>query len=168
MKTELIRILGVDTSLRSSGVAMIESDGLRHRALSYGRIYAPASWSRTQCLKQLRERMEEILSSESPQQVAIEGIFHCKNVKTAFILGEARGTVISTCAAQDLPIFEYAPRRVKQSLVGRGSADKQQVAEMVKRLFGLPELPQNDAADALAIASCHANQLRSPNPTEAL
>jgi crossover junction endodeoxyribonuclease RuvC len=158
---EIIRILGVDTSLRSTGVAVLQSDGIRHQALTYGRIHAPASWPRSQCLVQLRDEIAGLIDREKPDTVAIEGIFFCKNVKTAFILGEARGTVISTCAGAGLPVYEYAPRKVKQGVVGRGAADKSQVAQMIKTLLGLKEIPQNDAADALAIAYCHATQLRS-------
>jgi len=162
MTTESIRILGIDTSLRSTGVAVLQTDTLRHRAVTYGTIRAPASWPRSRCLVQLRERLTEIIQEEKPASAAIEGIFYCKNVKTAFILGEARGAVISTCAAEGIPVFEYAPRKIKQGVVGRGSADKSQVAAMMKTLLALPEPPQSDAADALAIAYCHATHLRSP------
>jgi crossover junction endodeoxyribonuclease RuvC len=162
---EITRILGVDTSLRSTGVAVLQTDGIRHQALTYGRIHAPATWPRSQCLVQLRDQLTELIETEKPDTVAIEGIFFCKNVKTAFILGEARGTVISTCAGAGLPVYEYAPRKVKQGVVGRGAADKSQVATMIKTLLGLAEVPQNDAADALAIAYCHATQLRTLSQT---
>jgi len=162
---EVIRILGIDTSLRSTGVAVLDSDGIRHQAVTYGRIHAPASWPRSKCLVQLRDELIEVIEKEKPHTVAIEGIFFSKNVKTAFILGEARGAVICTCAAAGLPIYEYAPRKVKQGVVGRGSADKSQVAAMMKNLLGLNEVPQNDAADALAIAYCHATQLRTSGQT---
>ncbi len=160
-----LRILGIDTSLRSTGVAVIQSDGIRHQAVTYGRIHAPASWPRSQCLVQLQEQIADVIVKEKPDTVAIEGIFFCKNIKTAFILGEARGTVICTCASAGLPVYEYAPRKVKQGVVGSGAADKSQVAIMIKNLFGLKEVPQNDAADALAIAYCHATQLRTSSHT---
>ncbi|WFB34765.1 crossover junction endodeoxyribonuclease RuvC [Kiritimatiellota bacterium B12222] len=162
---ELVRILGVDTSLRSTGVAVIQSNGIRHQAVTYGRIHAPASWPRSKCLVQLQAQLAEVIAKEKPDTVAIEGIFFCKNIKTAFILGEARGTVICTCATAGLPVYEYAPRKVKQGVVGSGAADKTQVAMMIKRLFALKEIPQNDAADALAIAYCHATQLRTSDQT---
>jgi crossover junction endodeoxyribonuclease RuvC len=160
MKADPVRILGIDTSLRSTGVGVLVSDGLRHSVSSYGTIAAPKSWPLSRCLANLQTRIQELIESETPDQVAIEGIFFCKNVKTAVILGEARGTVIATCAAAGLDIVEYAPRRVKQCIVGRGAADKSQVAFMVKNLLGLEAVPQNDAADALAIAYCHAISLR--------
>lgn len=161
MKDEPVRILGVDTSLRSTGVAVLSSDGFRHRAITYGVVAAGRTWPLSRCLTNLREQLESLIESESPHVAAIEGIFYCKNVKTAVILGQARGVVIATCAHAGLPVVEYAPRSVKQGVVGRGAADKSQVAFMMKTLLGLPEIPQNDAADALAIAWCHANQMRA-------
>lgn len=165
MKAETVRILGVDTSLRSTGLGILDSDGVRHRAVTYGIVKAPAAWPRSRCLVQLGTRLKELIATEKPDTVAIEGIFFCKNIKTAFILGEARGTVIYTCAAAGLPVIEYAPRKVKQGVVGSGRADKSQVSRMMKTLLGLPEIPQNDAADALAIAYCHANHLRTAAQT---
>lgn len=167
MKADPVRILGIDTSLRSTGIAILRSDGIRHQALTYGTIHAPASWPRSRCLVQLHDKISELIEADKPDTVAIEGIFFCKNIKTAFILGEARGTVISTCAGAGLPVYEYAPRKVKQGVVGRGAADKSQVAGMVKTLLGLSEIPQNDAADALAIAYCHATHLRTAGQTGA-
>lgn len=166
MKDEPVRILGVDTSLRSTGVGILLSDGIRHRVSSYGTIAAPKSWPLSRCLANLHTRVRELIDTEKPDQVAIEGIFFCKNVKTAVILGEARGVVIATCAAAGLDVIEYAPRRVKQCIVGRGAADKSQVAFMVKNLLGLDTVPQNDAADALAIAYCHAISLRGVSSTD--
>jgi crossover junction endodeoxyribonuclease RuvC len=87
--------------------------------------------------------------------VAIEGAFFHKNAKTAMILGQARGVAIAACAARGLPIYEYAPRRVKQAVVGAGGASKDQVRQMVMAMLGLREEPQEDASDALAIAVCH-------------
>lgn len=162
MQTEPQRILGVDTSLRSTGIGVLLSDGVRHRVSSYGVIAAKKTWPLSQCLCNLHERLKALIEEEKPTVAAIEGIFFSKNIKTAVILGEARGVVIATCAAAGLPVIEYAPRRVKQAIVGRGAADKSQVAFMVKTLFGLPEVPQADAADALAIAYTHATQLHSP------
>jgi crossover junction endodeoxyribonuclease RuvC len=147
-------------------VGLLATDGVRHQALTYGTIKAPASWPRSQCLANLASELNALIRNDTPDVVAIEGIFFSKNIKTAFILGEARGAVITTCATAGLPIHEYAPRKVKQGVVGRGNADKSQVASMIKSLLGLNEVPQNDAADALAIAYCHATQLRSAGLTK--
>lgn len=160
MRTESRKILGVDTSLRSSGVAVLASDGNQHRPVMYGTIAAPRTWPLSQCLTNLQARLQEIIDTEKPVVAAIEGIFFFKNVKTAVILGQARGVVIATCAAAGLPVYEYAPRQVKQCVVGRGGADKSQVGLMIKTLLNLSAIPQNDAADALAIAYCHANHMR--------
>ena len=156
MRAETRRILGVDTSLRSTGVAVLESDGHRHRPVMYGTVTAKKSWPLSQCLSNLQARLQELIREEKPEVAAIEGIFYFKNVKTAVILGQARGVVIATCAAEGLPVYEYAPRQIKQGVVGRGAADKSQVGFMIKTLLNLPEIPQNDAADALAIAYYHA------------
>ncbi len=90
-----------------------------------------------------------------PDEVVVEGTFFSKNANTAMILGEARGVVIAECASRDIPVYEYSPRKVKLAVVGTGTASKQQVAHMIQRMMGLIEVPQNDAADALAIAMCH-------------
>lgn len=97
----------------------------------------------------------EVIDRTRPDAAAIEGVFFCKNIKTVLMLGEARGVVIAACAVRGIPVYEYAPRRVKQAVVGIGSAEKAQVAKMVMTLLALREEPQEDAADALAVAICH-------------
>jgi crossover junction endodeoxyribonuclease RuvC len=150
-------VLGIDTSLRSTGVAVVESAGSRLRAVKYGRLRAPAGIPLSACLKRLSAGIEEIIGSTGPQAAAVEGVFYCKNARTAVTLGEARGVAIAACAARGVPVYEYAPRRVKQAVVGFGSAGKEQIRKMVQRLLGLREEPQEDEADALAIAICHLN-----------
>lgn len=148
-------VLGIDTSLRSSGIGVVESSGGKLRALEWGTIHNPAAWPHSRCLSHIQERLHDLLARLRPDAVAIEGIFHCRNVQTAVILGEARGVVIAACGTAGVAVFEYAPRRVKQALVGAGGAHKQQVGRMVMALLGLKEAPPEDAADALAIALCH-------------
>jgi crossover junction endodeoxyribonuclease RuvC len=160
-----VRILGVDTSLRSSGIGCVVSDGVRHRAVSYGVIAAKKAWPLSQCLVHLRASLLHRLAEDKPDVVAIEGIFYCRNVRTAMALGQARGVVIATCAEAGLAIYEYAPRLVKQGMTGSGAAAKHQVGLMMKSLLGLAELPPEDAADALAIACCHANRMRAASVT---
>ena len=92
--------------------------------------------------------------------MAVEGLFYCQNMKTALTLGQARGAVLLAAAEHGLQIFEYAPRRVKQSIVGHGGAQKLQVGKMVQRMLGLDDEPPEDAADALAVALCHAQSSR--------
>jgi len=159
---ETIRILGVDTSLRSTGVAVIEVSGQKMRALAYGNIRNKPALKHSDCLAAIHREIDALIVEFSPGEVAIEGAFFAKNAKTAMILGQARGTVLALSALRSLPICEYPPRSVKQAVVGVGSAQKDQVAKMVMRLLGLAEQPQEDAADALAIAICHAHQRGVP------
>lgn len=149
------RVLGVDTSLRSTGVALIQARGSVYETLEYERVKNPPTRSLSACLAHLQRAVDEILVREKPDAAALEDIFFCKNVKTAVILGEARGVVIAACAAAGVPVYEYSPRRVKQAVVGYGNADKEQVRKMVMAILKLDEEPQEDAADALAIALCH-------------
>jgi crossover junction endodeoxyribonuclease RuvC len=159
---ETIRILGVDTSLRSSGVAVVELQGKQPRALAYGRIHNRPSFPHTGCLAEIHRQVDSLITEFEPDEAAIEGAFFAKNAKTAMILGQARGAVLTACALRTLPVYEYSPRSVKQAVVGVGSARKEQVANMVMRLLALKEPPQEDAADALAIALCHAHRRGLP------
>lgn len=150
-----IRILGIDASLRSTGIGLVEARGNRLSAIEYGVLKMPAKCSLSECLKRLYRGVVEIIERGQPEAVAVEGVFFCKNVRTAVTLGEARGVVIAACTARDAPVYEYAPRRVKQAIVGFGAASKEQVRKMVMSLLSLREEPQEDASDALAIAICH-------------
>jgi crossover junction endodeoxyribonuclease RuvC len=150
-----VRVLGVDTSLRCSGVAVIEQNNHQFCPVYYGTIPNPAKRRHSDCLHTIYTGVTDLIARTDPHAVAVEGIFYCKNVKTAVILGQARGTVLAAAAAAGLPVYEYSPRRVKQAVVGTGTAHKEQVARMIKAMLGLSEQPQADAADALAIALCH-------------
>ncbi|TFH15625.1 MAG: crossover junction endodeoxyribonuclease RuvC [Lentisphaerales bacterium] len=153
------RVLGVDTSLRSSGVAVVEAVGSSITAIEYGLIKTAAKHPVSECLGRLHEGITDIIKRLKPGSAAIEGGFYCKNVRTALVLGEARGAVIAACAALDVPVFEYSPRRVKQALVGYGAADKRQVRGMVMKILNLTAEPQEDEGDALAIAVCHLHNV---------
>ncbi len=150
-----MRVLGVDTSLRSSGYAVVETKAGRLVAVDYGTIRNPPDRPHSLCLLEIQDTLRHLLTQDQPDVAALEGGFFFKNAKTAMILGEARGVVIATCASAGLPVHEYAPRSVKLSLTGSGSAQKDQVARMVMTILGLREKPQEDAGDALAIAICH-------------
>lgn len=167
MAKETIRILGIDTSLRSTGVAIIEARGQDMRALAYGRIYNKPKLPHSQCLENIYKTISDLIEDHKPHCAAIEGAFFAKNAKTAMTLGQARGAAIAACAVQQLTISEHTPRKVKSSVVGTGTADKSQVAKMVMRLLNLKEEPQEDAADALAIAICHHHQLALPAEMQA-
>ncbi len=161
-----IRIMGVDTALRSTGVGLIEAQGQTLQALEYGCITTSKKDPLSVCLENLAVSLRDLLLKYEPSVVAIEGIFHCRNVKTAIMLGEARGAVIVTCAEAGLKVFEYAPRRVKQAVSGSGAASKEQVGRMVQNMLGLSAVPQEDAGDALAIAICHHHASSGQTPVE--
>lgn len=160
-----MRVLGIDTSLRSTGIGIIDAVGNSFVPVYYGTIKNPATRPLSACLLTLGTELEKLIAKYQPHAAAIEGIFYAKNVKTMLILAHARGVVISRCAAACLPVYEYEPRRVKMAVTGWGAAEKGQMQEMIRRLLNLPELPQNDAADALAMAITH---LHSQTPLAAL
>jgi crossover junction endodeoxyribonuclease RuvC len=150
-------VLGVDTSLRSTGVGVVRAEGSRFTALDYGRIVNTARLPLSTCLDRIYRGVAEVVARVQPDAVAIEGIFFCRNVRTAVILGEARGAVIAAAAGAGVPVYEYPPRRVKQAVSAYGAAGKEQVQRMVMTLLGLDRPPPEDASDALAIAFCHLN-----------
>ena len=158
-------ILGIDTSLRSSGYGVLVTEGSRMRSLGAGRIRNAPKLPLSECLRTIHARVAELIAHHAPDVVAIESVIYGKNAGTMLVLGEARGAVITAAADAGLSIYEYEPRRVKMAVCGNGLAEKEQVQRMVKTLLGLQELPQNDAADALAIAITHAhsNSLLSTN-----
>jgi crossover junction endodeoxyribonuclease RuvC len=157
----IVRILAIDPSLRSTGYAVLEKVNGKLHAIEYGSIRNAASLLPSGCLVQIRKKIEELISSHTPSCAVFEGIIFVQSHRTAITLGAARGAALVAAAEKDLPIYEYAPRRVKQSVVGRGTAQKEQVAFMVRALLGLTETPQADAADALAIGLTHFQTAQS-------
>lgn len=150
-------ILGIDTSLRSTGYGVLETAGSRLRALAYGRIRNAPSEPVSACLKRIHADISALIELWHPEVMSVEKVIYGKNANTMMLLGEARGAVIVAGTAANLPIYEYEPRRVKTAVCGHGMAEKPQVQRMIKVLLGLDAEPQNDAADALALAVCHAH-----------
>src|SRR5437588_734232 len=150
-----MRVLAIDCSLRSSGVAIIDATNGKARALYYGVIHNATKLRSSSCLVAIRDRLAELIQTHEPDCCALESVIYVQSYKTAIVLGAARGAAILAAAENGLPIFEYPPRRIKQSTVGRGAAGKDQVAFMVRALLGLTETPAADAADALAIGLTH-------------
>lgn len=150
-----MRVLGIDTSLRSTGVAVVEARGSRLVAVRYDTLRVPQKQPHSTCLRCIAEGIRDIIAETQPQAAAIEGAFFFRNARTAMVLGEARGTAIAACAMGGLPVFEYAPRRVKQAIVGHGGAGKEQLRLTAMQLLNMSEEPQEDASDALCIAICH-------------
>ncbi|MBN2449558.1 MAG: crossover junction endodeoxyribonuclease RuvC [Lentisphaeria bacterium] len=155
------RILGIDTALRTTGFGIIDTRGNRFTAVDCGVIKTTRNKPLSECLRRLVGGIEELVATYHPDIAAIEGAFYCRNVHTSMMLGSARGAVIAALAARSIPIYEYAPRRVKQSVCGYGNASKKQVALLVSQLLGIrvEHLPE-DATDALALALCHAQLCR--------
>src|SRR5690606_36968800 len=123
----------------------------KYRALTYGVICNHRNLRQSGCLVAIREQIVDLIHKHAPDVCAVEGIIYVQSYKTAITMGAARGAAILAAAEHGLEIYEYAPRRVKQAVVGRGGADKQQVAFMMRALLDLTETPEADAADALAI-----------------
>jgi len=150
-------VLGVDTSLRSTGYGVIETAGSRLVAKEWGHVPNAPSVLHSECIRRIHAEIARLVAEWRPDVMSVEKVIYGKNANTMMVLGEARGAVIVAGADAGVPIREYEPRRVKMAVCGNGLAPKEQVQRMVKTLLSLPELPQNDAADALALAICHAN-----------
>ena len=161
-------LLGVDPSLRGTGYGVVKLGGEVPATLDQGTIKCPAKWSRSECLGAISRTLRETIDQHAPTVCAVEGLFFAQNVKTALIMGEARGAAMAAVAESGLEIFEIAPRKVKQSIVGYGNAQKLAVAKMVQRMLALEELPAPDAADALALALtyAHLNKRFAIDPTQ--
>jgi crossover junction endodeoxyribonuclease RuvC len=149
-------ILGIDPGSRITGYGIVESIGNGHRYIASGCIKTKGD-NLSERLLQIYEGLSIIISRYLPTQAAIEQIFVKNNVDSALKLGQARGAAFVAVANYKIPLAEYAPRVVKKAVVGFGGADKQQVQQMIKILLCLSDLPPTDAADALAIALCHAS-----------
>lgn len=174
----IVRVLSIDPALRNTGFAVIEQSlppGKKpvYRALDYGVIKNPNKLRQSGCLVRIREGLLELIKKHTPEVCAVEGVIYVQSYRTAITMGAARGAAILAAAEHGLEVFEYAPRRVKQAVVGRGAADKQQVAFMMRALLHLKETPSPDAADALAIGLAHcyatdptraAGAVSSPEP----
>lgn len=149
------RVLAIDPALRNTGYAVLEKNGAKITAVTYGTIKNAAALLPSGCLVTIHERVRELLEQYQPEEAAFEAVIFVQSMKTAITLGTARGAALLAVAQRGLPIHEYAPRRVKQGVVGHGGAQKSQVGFMVRALLGLTETPQADAADALAIGLTH-------------
>jgi crossover junction endodeoxyribonuclease RuvC len=149
-------IFGLDPSLRSTGYGIIAVEGRQMRAVAYGVIRNTDKIVPSRCLVAIHRQVTDLLQLHKPDAAAVEGVIYLQNFQTAITLGSARGAALLAFAEAGLPIYEYAPRRVKAAATGRGGAQKAQVGFMMRALLGLTENPPPDAADALAIALTHA------------
>lgn len=152
----MTRILGIDPGSRITGYAVIESDGRQSRHLTHGCIRS-GQGDFTVRLGEIFRGVSEIIAQTAPDEVAIEEVFVARNASSALKLGQARGAAICAAVQANCEVFEYTPRAVKLSIVGKGSAEKEQVQHMVKMILNLTGQLQADAADALGIALTHAH-----------
>jgi crossover junction endodeoxyribonuclease RuvC len=157
-------LLGVDTALRCTGYGVIEVEGKQFRAIDCGVIRNKPKMRHSECLRRVGGGIREIVAKFAPDVSAIEGGFFAKNAKTSMVLGMARGVVVGELAGAEIDVYEYAPRRVKQAVVGYGNASKDDVAITVARMLNLnvADIP-DDATDALAVALCHSLTQQSAN-----
>jgi len=151
-------ILGLDPSLRGTGYGVLRMAKPFPETLVHGTISCPGGWQHSRCLVKIVQELRGVLREHQPTVCIIEGLFYAQNLQTALIMGEARGAALSAIAEAGLEIYEVAPRKVKQAIVGYGAAQKLAVGKMVQRMLRLPEVPEPDAADALALALTHAQE----------
>ncbi|HPK54850.1 MAG TPA: crossover junction endodeoxyribonuclease RuvC [Smithellaceae bacterium] len=152
-----MRILGIDPGSQITGYAVIEKEGSLLRHIAHGEIRPRKKSLLSEVLISIHRQLSEVIRDATPDAIAVEDIFYGKNVRSLIKQAEVRGLVIFTGADQGIPVFEYSPLEVKQAVVGYGRAEKKQVQIMVKVILKLSSLPPADAADALAVAVCHAN-----------
>ncbi len=157
-----MRILGIDPGIAIVGFGLIESDRGNMRMLQYGAVTTEAGLPLATRLVQIEDDMRALIRQLQPDEIAIEELFFSKNITTGIAVAHGRGVVLCTAERLGIPIFEYTPMQVKQAVVGYGLAEKRQVMDMTKRLLKLKAVPKpDDAADALAIAICHARSATS-------
>lgn len=155
-----MRILGIDPGTATIGFGVIEYHEDQCTLLDYGCIKTEKQFALPERLRQIHQDLESLLKEWKPETVAIEDIFFSKNVKTAIQVAQARGAILQQFASKQLSIGEYKPQQIKEAVCGYGKAEKKQIQKMVQLILKMDETPEpDDAADALAIAICHAHQL---------
>lgn len=153
--------LGIDPGVSRTGYGLVRKIDEDLTLVEYGVIATESESPPAQRLRVICDELERIIVHHRPTDVAVERLFFSSNARTALAVGEARGVALLAAAKHDLPVYEYTPSEVKESLVGYGRATKGQVQELVKIVLGLDFLPEpDDAADALAVAICHLYALR--------
>jgi crossover junction endodeoxyribonuclease RuvC len=157
-----MRLLALDPALRKTGFAVLDQQGTKVIALAYGTVKNRPELTLSGCLVDIHARIQDLIAQFCPQACAVEGVIYAQNTRTAITLGAARGAAILAAAQAGLALYEYPPKRVKQAVVGHGSAQKAQVGFMVRALLELTETPDADAADAIAIGLTHFQMQASP------
>lgn len=155
-------ILGLDPGIATVGFGVIRAERGSFSSVAYGAIRTEAGLPLSERLEDIYGDLSKLIDTFAPEAAAIEELFFNTNLKTGISVAHGRGVMLLACRQCGVPIYEYTPLQVKQSVVGYGRAEKKQVMEMVKRLLKLDEIPRpDDAADALAIALCHARAVTS-------
>jgi crossover junction endodeoxyribonuclease RuvC len=153
-----MRIFGIDPGSIRTGYGCVQTDGSRHRLVTCGAIAAGAGAELPERLRVIHEELTRVIRDTAPDCVVVENLFHARNVRSALTLGHARGVAVLAAVQAAVPVFEYTPAEIKQAVVGHGRAEKHQVQRMIALLLGLDTAPSpHDAADALAVAICHAH-----------
>jgi crossover junction endodeoxyribonuclease RuvC len=153
-----MRVLGIDPSIQSTGFGIIEYSNNSYTVLSSGVIKPSRKKLFHHKINEIRSRIEEIIKTFEPEEVAIENPFYAQNIKTAIALGQVRGATLVAVASHDCSLHEYSPLEIKKAVTGYGQADKNQVRTMVKTLLNIKDSKlETDASDALATAFCHLN-----------
>lgn len=151
-------ILGIDPGIADTGFGLIKKTGNKIACLTYGSIKTPAKTDVADRLETISNDLNVLIKKYKPDLIAVEQLFFAKNVKTALVVGQARGVVLLTAKQNNIPLTEFTPLQVKQAVTTYGKADKTQIQRMVKMILGLSKIPKpDDAADALAIAICAIN-----------
>lgn len=157
-----MRILGIDPGVATVGFGVIDSDRAQQQMIQYGAITTAAGLPLATRLVQIAADLEVLIRQFQPDEIAVEELFFSKNITTGIAVAHARGVILYTAERLQIPVYEYTPMQVKQAVVGYGLAEKQQVMDMTRRLLKLKAVPKpDDAADALAIAICHARSATS-------
>ena len=156
-----MRVLGIDPGSRRTGWGVVQLEGTRLIQIASGTIRSPEKQPLERRLRKIHEGLAEVVREHEPASVAVEEIFFAKYANAALKLGHARGVALLVAAQSELDVHEYPPAIVKRTIVGRGAADKVQIGRLVTALLGLKSPPEEDAADALAVAITHIQASRS-------
>ena len=160
-----MRILGIDPGIATIGFGLVEADKGNASMLSYGAITTPAGLPLSKRLYQIDRDMEELIAQLKPDVIAVEELFFNTNITTGISVAHGRGVLLCAAERCGIPLYEYTPSQVKLAVTGYGKAEKRQVMDMTRRLLKLNAVPKpDDAADALALALCHARSFTSQLP----
>ena len=157
-----MRILGIDPGIATVGFGVVDSDRVSHRLIKCGVITTPAHTSLSSRLNQIFDDMDELIDNFRPDCLSVEELFFNTNITTGISVAHGRGVILLSAYRKNVPVYEYTPLQVKQAVVGYGRAEKKQVMDMVRRICNLSAVPRpDDAADAVALALCHARSSTS-------